>query len=461
MKKSILYIASMLVATAGFTSCDDDFERPPMEDYIPHATMVANTTAQELKEAFNQPTNYYNVQIGTKADGSHYIVKGRVTSSDEAGNVYKKLMIEDATGGLIFSIDNSKLYETYRIGQEVIVDVTGLYYGNYGTGMQIGISAEATSAPNRIPKDTWEGTTTQKGICELNGLANPDKVAVPSMTVSEVNGLLRDDATKLAWQGRLVRITGVHFQAPGTLLARVLAAGETNPNNTSYLIDDSNNRIAMNTSSYSTFGTTTKAPKGTGDVVALLTLYNNNWQIVINDLAGLEGFEPWVDEPEKPVEAVGSFSVNFDGEVMPEGWTQKQLAGNKEWYLRTFDNVAYACMTGYKGNAPFDSWLISQPVDAAKMTAKTLSFDTQVNGYGSTTTTFKVFVLDGPDPATANRTELTATMPEAPASGYSPWTNSGTISLAAQSGVFYIGWQYAATQDANYATYGITNIEVK
>ena len=73
MKKSILYIASMLVATAGFTSCDDDFERPPMEDYIPHATMVANTTAQELKEAFNQPTNYYNVQIGTKADGSHYI----------------------------------------------------------------------------------------------------------------------------------------------------------------------------------------------------------------------------------------------------------------------------------------------------------------------------------------------------------------------------------------------------
>ena len=98
MKKSILYIASMLVATAGFTSCDDDFERPPMEDYIPHATMVANTTAQELKEAFNQPTNFYNVQIGTKADGSHYIVKGRVTSSDEAANVYKKLMIADETG---------------------------------------------------------------------------------------------------------------------------------------------------------------------------------------------------------------------------------------------------------------------------------------------------------------------------------------------------------------------------
>lgn len=54
----------MFVAMAGFTSCDDDFEQAPLEDYIPHATMVANTTAQELKEAFNQTSsNYYNVPI--------------------------------------------------------------------------------------------------------------------------------------------------------------------------------------------------------------------------------------------------------------------------------------------------------------------------------------------------------------------------------------------------------------
>lgn len=49
MKKSILYIASMLVAAAGFTSCDDDFEQAPLEEFIPHATMKPNTTLQELK----------------------------------------------------------------------------------------------------------------------------------------------------------------------------------------------------------------------------------------------------------------------------------------------------------------------------------------------------------------------------------------------------------------------------
>lgn len=452
MKKSILYIASMLVATAGFTSCDDDFERPPMEDYIPHATMVANTTAQELKEAFNQPTNYYNVQIGTKADGSHYIVKGRVTSSDAAANVYKKLMIADETGGLIFSVDNSKLYETYRIGQEVIVDVTGLYYGNYGTGMQIGITGTAsTDAPNRIPKDTWEGTTTQKGICELNGLANPDKVDVPSMTVSEVNDLLRNDASKLAWQGRLVRITGVHFQSPGTLLARVLVAGETNPNNTSYLIDDSNNRIAMNTSSYSTFGTTTKAPKGTGDVVALLTLYNNNWQIVLNDLAGLEGFEPWVDR-----ETIFSetFATNQGAFTIENTLMDPALTHIWEWRDK-YGMVAtsFANSTNYAS----DAWLISPAIELPAGSSPMLSFDQALNFFSSievacAEVSVSVRELNG------EWTKLE--VPSWPSSLSWTFVNTGDIDLSAYAGKsVQIGLRYTSTATKS-GTWEVKNFQI-
>lgn len=453
MKKSIIYMAAMLLASAGFSACDyeKDFVQPPLEDYVPHATLVANTTTSELKTAFHQDVNYYNVLIGTKEDGSHYIVRGRIVSNDEAGNVYKKIAIEDETGGLIFSINANKLYESYRYGQEVVVDVTGMYYGNYGAGVQIGAVGEnETSAPARMPETTWTAAA------QTDGLANVDKVNIHDLTAEELVALHNDPATMLAWQGRLIRLTGVHFEKPGETLA---AASQTN--NTRYLVSDKGTKIALNTSGYSTFGANTKAPDGTGNVVALLTNYTSGWQLQLNDLEGLEGFTPWVDEPVKPVDAVGSFSVNFADLAMPEGWAQYQLAGDKDWYFREFGGVAYACMTGFKGTAPFDSWLVSQPVDAAKMTDKTLSFDTQVNGYGSTTTTFKVFILDGPDPAKANRTELTCTLPEAPASGYSDWTGSGDVSLAAASGVFYIGWQYAATADANYATWDVTNIVVK
>lgn len=453
MKKSIIYGVALLMASAGLASCDyeKDFVQAPLEDFIPHATIRPNTTAEELKTAFNQDVNFYNVPIGTRADGSHYIVKGRVVSSDETGNIFKKLVIEDETGGLIFSIDAKNLYETYLYGQEIVVDVTGMYYGNYGAGVQIGGKGDSdTSAPSRMQETVWTAAA------QTDGLANYDKIKIYNVSAEDLQALLADPAQKLAWQGRLVRLTNVKFEKPGELLA---TANQTN--NSRYVVSDNGTRIALNTSGYSTFGSSTKAPKGTGNILAVLTLYTTGWQLQLNNAEGLEGFTPWTDEPAKPVDAVGAFTEDFSGGTLPEGWTQYQLAGDKDWYYREFGGVHYMCMSGYKGTAPFDSWLVTLPIDANKLTDKTLTFETQVNGYGSTTTTFKAFILDGPDPAKANRTELNVTLPAAPASGYSAWTSSGTVSLAAAKGVFYIAWQYAATQDANYATWDVANVAVK
>lgn len=106
MKKSILYIAALTVAAVGFTSCDNDFEQPPYNDTtIGAEAPEANTSIAELKELFNQDVNFYNTEIGTREDGSHYIIRGRVTSSTRAGNIFKKVAVEDATGGIFFSVD--------------------------------------------------------------------------------------------------------------------------------------------------------------------------------------------------------------------------------------------------------------------------------------------------------------------------------------------------------------------
>ena len=117
-------------------------------------------------------------------------------------------------------------------------------------------------------------------------------------------------------------------------------------------------------------------------------------------------------------------------------------------------------MTGYNGTAPCDQWLITPPVDMSKVSNKNLSFDSQVNGYGSTTTKLEVYVLSSADPNTATKTQLQPTLPAAPASGYSSWLNSGSISLSAQTGVVYIGFRYVATQDANYATWCVDNVKL-
>ena len=94
MKHSKLYISAMLFAALAATSCDDNWDTPPM--VAPVATIEANTSIEELKTKYWQEANNCVDTIGYKEDGkTHYIIKGRVVSSDESGNIYKNLVIQD------------------------------------------------------------------------------------------------------------------------------------------------------------------------------------------------------------------------------------------------------------------------------------------------------------------------------------------------------------------------------
>lgn len=161
-----------------------------------------------------------------------------------------------------------------------------------------------------------------------------------------------------------------------------------------------------------------------------------------------------------PADPVSSLDETFEGGAIPSTWTQANVAGNKTWYAREFDANWYVTISGYNGTAPFDQWLITPPVDMSKVSGKTLTFDTQVNGYGSTTTKLEVYVLGSADPSTAAKTQLQPKLATAPASGYSSWVSSGELDLSGQSGIIYIGFRYVATSDANYATWCVDNVKL-
>ncbi len=158
---------------------------------------------------------------------------------------------------------------------------------------------------------------------------------------------------------------------------------------------------------------------------------------------------------------VASINENFDASSsIPAGWTQKQVAGDKAWYVPSFNGNNYAAMTGFKGNGPFDQWLISPAIDMSKVSKKVLTFDTKVNGYGSTQSALKVFVLTAADPTTAKTTQLNPTLATAPATGYSDWANSGELDLSAFSGIIYIGFEYTSPVADNYATWCVDNVKL-
>ena len=606
MKKSLIYIYTALLALAGsvsLSSCDDDFERPPM--VVPTAKRHANTTIAELKTKFYTGESNYATLVEKRDDGTDYIIKGRVISSDQAGNFFKQLVIEDETGAIQVNIDSYDLYKSYQYGQEIVIDVTGLYVGAYGKLMQIG-STPNNNYPGRIASDL---ATKQ---IEVNGLAEPEKIVAGEYTIAALNDLISNQEEFLAKQCRLVSIKDVTFKDAGK------ATLADKDKNTSRTISDGTGDMIVYTSGYSDFYDY-YCPEGKGTIVGILSFFNRSWQIrligvsedenVADTMRGLIGYElskapgtggdtptptptpgdagtkekpytvanvqagatgtgvwvkgyivGWIDgktladgakfnadgvtvssnvmladaadaattakiipvqlpsgEIRKAVnlqdnpanykkevllkgnlvayfgvpglkevsaavidgkeypmggddqpsgDVVTSLDENFDASTdIPAGWFQKQAAGNKAWYVRNFNENNYITMSGYNGIAPFDQWLLSPAIDMDKVSDKTLTFDTQVNGYGATTTTLKVYIVT--DPANlATATELKATFATAPAAGadgktkYSEWVKSGNVDLAKYKGKVYIAFRYQASKDANYATWCVDNVKL-
>ncbi len=463
MKKSLIYIYTALLALAGsvsLSSCDDDFERPPM--VLPTAERHANTTIAELKTKFYKGESNYATLVEKREDGADYIIKGRVISSDQSGNFFKQLVIEDETGAIQVNIDSYDLYESYQYGQEIVIDVTGLYVGAYGKLMQIG-STPSNNYPGRIASDL-----AAKQI-EVDGLSEPEKITIGEYTIGALNDLISNQEEFLAKQCRLVSIKDVTFKDAGK------ATLAEKDKNTSRTISDGTGDMIVYTSGYSDFYDY-YCPEGKGTIVGILSFFNKSWQIrllavsedetLADSMRGLIGYElkkepsagGGSDTPSG--EAVTSLNENFDaGTEIPAGWFQKQVAGDKTWFVKAFNSNNYISMSGYKGNAPFDQWLISPAIDMDKVADKILTFDTQVNGYGATTTTLKLYVITNLDKLDEAK-EVEATFAKAPESGYSEWVNSGNIDLKAFTGKVYLAFRYQATQDANYATWCVDNIKL-
>ncbi len=442
-----------MVTAMSFTACDDDWETPPAVIPTAPAGMTANTSIADLKAAYWSTDRNSAKLIGQTDDGQDIIICGRVVSCDSAGNIYKNLVIEDLeTGeGLTIAVNQTELYQTYQVGQVVYVNATGLYGGMYNNLFQLGALGSYNSAPavTYITEDDFAQHAYP------DGFANANKIDTTVVTLSELAAANNDVALRREYMSRLVRIDSVRFEDGGKA-----AFSESGSSTNRMLRDAKGNRIIVRNSSYASFMSKI-LPTGYGSVTAILSYYGTDgWQLLLNNWYDCKGFTKWPASTNEAVDPVSSLNVTFDDGSIPDGWTQMQISGNKAWYVTSFSDNYYAAMTGYKGTAPFDQWLISPPVEMDKVTDKTLSFRTQVAGYGATTTTLEVYVLNNanPDKATV-KDKLDAALPAySTSSTYSDWLSSGNLDLSKYTGKIYIAFRYAATTDSNYATWCVDDI---
>ncbi len=240
-------IITGLVILFFFNSCvKEDFDNTP--EYV--TNLVANTTIKDLKSLYTGSAVLIDTSI---------IIKGIVVSNDKYGNFYKELFIEDETGAVSIRLDNSYLYEHYPVGKLVYVKCEGLYLGTYNGVYQIGLGANV----DRI----------NDGLIEnyLDISAGGTPVVPKTVTLEDLTG---NNADSLL--GSFIKIENVQFV--DTSLNYVEG---TFSYTTSNIQDCSGNTVVLSTSKFADFKND-HLPKGNGTIKAVLSKFNNDYQLRIN-----------------------------------------------------------------------------------------------------------------------------------------------------------------------------------
>lgn len=302
MKTYKSYLGLMLSAAMafGFTACQDDFDAPAPDTFVHTANITANTSILELKTLYwdDSQTNYvkqvteYTQEMADKISasdrvGQHIIISGRVVSSDYTGNIYKTLVLQDASGAITIGIDATSLYAKYPMGQEVVIDATGMYIGKYNGLMQLGY--EKDGGVNRMPLMFFEQHAQRNGaayIKQPDGSTAMNPVDTTAVTIANVNSIVSSQDDLRKWQSRLVRFNEVSFVDGGKETFATLEQTERR-----YITDDNGNQLMVYNSGYSNFWSEIM-PAGVGDVVGILSYYaSSGWQLLLIDTYGCIGFD--------------------------------------------------------------------------------------------------------------------------------------------------------------------------
>lgn len=275
MKKYFSIIRIFILSLTVFlTSCvqDDVYSTPDLQGKCQDLTPTK--TIAEVKTAFANNTATITDDI---------IIEGYVSSSDESGNVYKTIYLQDApenpTQGLVVSVDAVSTYTSYPQGSKVYIKLKGLAFGRYGNVLQVGYNNidPITNTPTfgRIPEKLVANHLVRS--CASKVKIVPKVITLASLTnTSTVDPLI----------GALVQINNAEF--PINLLCNIYAPNGTTVNR--QIVDPTmttpiNSRVVRN-SGYASFAAD-QLPSGNGTFIGILSKFNSDYQFFINRISDL------------------------------------------------------------------------------------------------------------------------------------------------------------------------------
>ncbi len=329
-RKNILSILFVLAIIAfSFSSCvKGEFDEPPIT--IPKVDFKANSTIADLLIKYPGACDSVKDTI---------VISGIVTANDESGNIYKAIVIQDATAGLLVAINQTSLYADYRVGQRVFIKCQGMYLGRYHGLPQLGY-------------------TNSGAIGQLPAVLIRQHIFADSLPGKKVEPLVvLPTALNISMVNKLVRLENVAFTDAGSPWADDAASGDRG-------LDGGPTTFIVRTSNYSNFATL-PIPSGNGTIQGILSIYNTTYQLTIRDTSDIIGFK----------NTKTFFSESFASGL--GNFTTQNVLGAQVW---TFSASYGAVMSGFAGgNNANEDWLISPAINLTGAASGILRFSHAIN----------------------------------------------------------------------------------
>lgn len=287
--KKIKFIALAFLALTLGSCMGDGYADPDLTEKVPASPWGNNSLREKnvisIADLKTQFATVINSDNGYKQIEKDMMIKAVVTGNDVSGNIYNQVSVQDASGAIIIAINGSGLSGYLPVGQEILVNLKGLYIGSYKKLPQIGgvntKLSDGSLGMGKIERAIWN---------EHFKILNPGEADASTVVPEEFDLTKLSDAAYMeANVCKLMTLKKVKFaSANGT---NVWAPDDTNTSlelidaETGKKISSSN--LVVRNSGYSKFANEV-VPQGVFDITGIFTRYNNTWQIVLRSTDDLK-----------------------------------------------------------------------------------------------------------------------------------------------------------------------------
>lgn len=258
----LFYLIGVLLLTATYAGCLKKQPEAPPDTSGQDPDLTANISISDLKSK----------ALGTSLSGQ-LVIGGVVAMSDKSGNLYKKIIVQDGTGGIEIRVDRRDLYAELPVGRRVFIKCDGLFLGEKDGIIQLGCQPDANGYVSPIPSGK---TADFISPGQFPVALQPDTFSLAQLATTAGNDRILNTLVVI----RNVEFADSNSNVPYALPPDQSAATERILQNCSSAV------ISLQTSAYANFQPSL-TPSGNGWITAIYTAFRGKPYLLIRDTSDI------------------------------------------------------------------------------------------------------------------------------------------------------------------------------